>query len=96
MIIHSNCKQLRIDHELTGICKEIIEYNKTDSEWNEIESSDLFQTEKYCGGYDGIEQSFCFSYFENKKEYWFCFQLNQVSNIIFGKLQFLDLQLAER
>jgi len=95
MIIHSSRQQLQIDLELIEICQEIVAYGKTDSEWFDIESSDFFQTEKYCGGYEGQEQAFCFSYYENKKEYWFDIALNQISKIISGQLQFLELRPAD-
>ena len=97
MKIHSDRKQLLIDDELRKICQEIKKMNKSHNEWNQIESSDMFQSEKYCGGFDAIEQEFCFSYYdEDNIEYWFAFSLNDLDSIIAGKLKYLDLVKAEK
>lgn len=90
-------KQLAINEELIKICREIEAENKTDDEWSEIESCDQFQSESYCGGYDGIEQEFTFSYFDKLgKEWWFQFSLPQVSEMLGGTLQYLDLNEPNR
>jgi len=62
--------KLIIDSEFASICKEIIKENKTNLEWSSIESSDMFQTKNYNGGYDATENAFCFSHYKNNKEYW--------------------------
>ena len=84
--------QLHIDPELISICIEIEKENKSDVEWSEVESSGMFQSDKYCGGYDSIEQSFWFSYYDqNKKEWWFEINTADLKKIISGQLQYLDL-----
>lgn len=54
--------RLRVDPELQNICREITLMNKTAEEWSKVESSDMFQTQHYCGGYISEEQAFWFSY----------------------------------
>ena len=53
--------QLEVDEELKNICRQILNENKSHKEWDEIESDDMFQSPKYCGGYDAAEQEFTFS-----------------------------------
>jgi hypothetical protein len=74
-----------ITDELIGICTEIKDRNLLPSQWAEIESSDMFQSEKFAGGYDADEQEFCFSYYLTKDtEYWFQFNLYQALQISQG------------
>lgn len=85
-------KQLEIDNDLISLCKEIDAEGKTDDEWSEVESCDMFQSEKYCGGYDAIEQGFWFSYYDpSGKEWWFEITTASIPKIISGTLQYLDL-----
>lgn len=92
MKIITDKNQLKIDDEFISICREIVSENKTDDEWSEIESSDMFQTKKYCGGYESAEQEFCFSYYDTKgKEWWFQVNLPDISEISKGELKYLDL-----
>ena len=60
------------------ICKEILEQNKSEKQWAEIESDDMFQKGSYEGGFDATEMLFCFSVYENECEYWFEFPLSEV------------------
>lgn len=92
MHIITNQKQLKVDEELLEICRQIETENRTDEEWIGYESSDQFQSSKFCGGYDAIEQEFTFSYYdEDGKEWWFQFSLYQVPQMLGGELQYLDL-----
>lgn len=85
-------KQLKVDEELLSLCNEIHSAGKTDEQWAEIESCDMFQTKKYCGGYDATEQGFWFSYYDqDQTEWWFEFTTESLSKITSGKLQYLDL-----
>ncbi|MBN1906327.1 MAG: hypothetical protein JW927_14645 [Deltaproteobacteria bacterium] len=85
-------KQLKVDDELLSICNKIHAEGKSDEEWAEIESCDMFQSPKYCGGYDATEQGFWFSYYDqNKKEWWFEITTESLNKIIKGELQYLDL-----
>lgn len=86
--------ELEVDQEFAAICKQIKEENKSEAEWCLIESSDMYQTKNYVGGFDGIEMEFCFSYFsETEKEYWFQLPLTKIQAIATGKL--LKLKLRE-
>ena len=52
-----------------------------------IESSDLFQTEHCCGGYDADERAFCFSHYDaDGKERWFQVTLSEVQEVFDGNL----------
>lgn len=86
-----------IDNEFRDICNNIINKNKTKEEWAEIESCDMFQSEKYCGGFDATEMEFCFSlYNKNGKEFWFQLSLNIIKEIIDGKIDELQARKAEQ
>lgn len=71
-----------IPETLALVCREILKINRTEAEWGEIESDDMFQTEDCIGGYDADERAFCFSYYEQGREYWFQISLDQVSDIV--------------
>lgn len=71
-----------IEDELIDICEEIIEQNKSEQQWAEIESGDMFQSAMFCGGFDADENKFCFSYFSSTgSEYWFQFGLSIAKRI---------------
>jgi hypothetical protein len=62
--------KVTITEELKAILREILEENRSVSEWAEIESDDTYQTKNYCGGFDATEGAFCFSFYDkDKKEY---------------------------
>jgi len=85
---------LKINQEFKNICKEIINENKSLKEWEEIESDDLFQSQSFCGGFDGTENEFCFSFYDNEnKEWWFQLPIEEVQ--IIAKGQLTSLQLTE-
>jgi hypothetical protein len=65
-----------------SICREILEENKSENEWAEIESDDMFQEGNYEGCFDATEMEFCFSVFENGEEFWFQFPLNKIQSFI--------------
>lgn len=97
MEIHQNKPQLRIDNELKNICEQIRRENKTIEEWYQIESDDMFQSGNYCGGFDGIEQEFCFSYYDDEgKEWWFQFSFFDIEKIISGKMLYIDMREAQK
>jgi hypothetical protein len=96
MQIHRNIPQLCIDDEFKGICRQIIQEKKTLEEWFAIESDDMFQTAHYCGGFEGTEEEFCFSYIDGQgKEWWFQCSVDEVERIVDGRLQYLDMREAE-
>lgn len=78
--------KIPINTELESICVEIKEKELTEDQWAEVESDDMFQSEKFCGGFDADEKEFCFSYFPNDgKEYWFQFTLLEAKHIALGE-----------
>lgn len=92
MKVVSDRKQLNVDEEFILICEEIESENKSDEEWSAIESSDMFQTSRYNGGYDSTEQEFCFSFYDsNEREWWFQLSLPQVRLVTERQLMYLDL-----
>ena len=85
--------RLQIDDEFRAICSRIVADDKTNDEWAKIESSDMFQTENYCGGYDADERAFCFSHYDAYgKERWFQISLQQVAEILQGTLGTVDIR----
>ena len=91
MKIH-NKPQLKIDAELINICVDIKFKNKSVEEWSASQSLELFKSEKYCGGYDEIVQTFVFTYFNlNGEEWWFEITIDMLDSIIKSDLQYLDL-----
>ncbi|MGL5720152.1 MAG: hypothetical protein ACRCYP_05110 [Alphaproteobacteria bacterium] len=87
--------KIEIDNELMEILKKIASENKKKDEWCALESSDLFQTEHYCGGYDATENAFCFSYYnEMGKEFWFQFSLNELEKFIKFEKKYLLMRPA--
>lgn len=92
-MISDELLQLNVDIELQNICREILQMNKCDDEWAEIESCDMFQTSNYCGGYVVEEQAFWFSYFDaHQKEWWFELRTEQLIPVLEGELLHLDLK----
>lgn len=87
--------QLEPDAEFTSICRQIAAENKTADEWAEIEADDMFQTDRYEGGYDADEQAFCFSYWTpDGEEYWFQLALEDVAAIAAGERRSIELRPA--
>jgi hypothetical protein len=79
-------EKLEIDDELIDVCKKITNENKTNLEWQLVESDDCFQTSHYVGGWDSTEEAFCFSYYDDSdQEYWFQIDLEQVNKIQKGE-----------
>ncbi|KZN34367.1 hypothetical protein N480_22450 [Pseudoalteromonas luteoviolacea S2607] len=70
---------IEIPIEFKEILLRIEGHNLTEELWAEIESSDMFQSEIFCGGFDADENEFCFSFYErDRNEYWFQFPLDEV------------------
>jgi hypothetical protein len=84
------------DRELVEICRNIAEQGRSIQEWAEIESDDMFQTQRYHGGFDAIEEAFCFSVYRADGEYWFQFTLEQANAIAEGKTFLLTARPAQR
>ena len=85
-------ERLEIDQELKQICNEIIKLNLSLVDWKKRESDDIFQTQNYEGGFDAIEEAFCFSYYDkSKKEYFLQFPLNDVKKILNGDINYIKI-----
>ena len=85
-----------VDNEFRNICSEIVVENKTEDQWAAIESDDMFQTSKYCGGYDATEMAFCFSYYdEEQKEFWFQLTLAEIQRIVNRQIEKINIRSTE-
>ena len=84
------------DEELRGLCRAILREDLTESEWAERESDDMFQSERYSGGYDAEEHAFCFSRYEpGGQEMWFQVSLAEVQQIANGGDVLVAIRPAE-
>ncbi len=85
-----------VNDELKEICKSIQAENISVEDWREAESSDEFQSDHYCGGYDADEDAFCFSYYgAGKREWWFQITCDDVNRILCAKLTDIEVRAAE-
>ena len=83
--------KIAVDDELKRICKNIVSEKLSLFQWREIESDDMFQTDKYCGGFDTTENAFCFSYFHSEnQEFWFQITIDEVQKILSGEMIEID------
>lgn len=89
--------ELQVNGELRQICREILAANKTEEEWAEIESDDMFQSGSFVGGFDADERAFCFSYYDaGRDEYWFQLTLDEAREVAAGELQTVSARRAEK
>jgi len=89
-------KNIINDIEFISICREILKENLDLENWCLAESSDQFQSDNYCGGFDATEKEFCFSFYDSDKtEYWFQFPLSDVEEIVAGTKVELELRKVE-
>jgi hypothetical protein len=87
---------LQVTREFISICEWIAGQRRTDAEWATIESSDMFQSKSFCGGYDADEAAFCFSYYNaDGCEFWFQVTLIEVADILNGRKTDIDLRSPE-
>ena len=85
-----------IDELFIEICQQILAENKSLEEWYEIRSCDMFQNEKYCGGFESMEDEFTFSLFdENGCEFWFQLTLEDINSIVKGIKSTVDIKPAD-
>ena len=73
------------------ICREIIENDLEEEEWMDVESPDMFQNHPYIGGFEAIENAFCFSVYVNGGEYWFQLPLSDVFLIANGVKKSIEI-----
>lgn len=84
---------LKVDNELIELLQLIKLEGLSGKEWEQIEASDMFQSENYSGGYDALEAAFTFSYYDTEqREFWFQITLDEIEKIISGE----QLQIAIR
>lgn len=82
--------------ELRTICSSIIERRWNEGTWSAHESSDEFQTQHLCGGFDATERAFCFSYYSSDgREYWFQFSLVEAEQLASSAMVPLRIRKAE-
>jgi hypothetical protein len=82
---------IKLDDKFRSICQEIIETNKTEEEWAEIEASDMFQDERYCGGFDASSNTFVFGYYaDDGKQFSFLLNLKEISEVLSGRMTKVD------
>ena len=86
---------LPVDDELAAIVAEIIDANRTESEWAAVESDDMFERAGYVGGYDADERAFVFSLHADDGELWFQFTLDEARAIVTGRQKALTARPAE-
>ena len=59
-----------------------------------MESCDMFQEAPYVGGFESIENAFCFSvYDEDGTEYWFQLTLEEIKQVANGTKTMVDVYL---
>nr|WP_298791819.1 hypothetical protein [uncultured Allomuricauda sp.] len=88
--------QLRIDEEFVSICQQILKEDLDLESWALIESSDQFQTDNYCGGFDSVENEFTFSYYDkNGAKFWFQIPLADIDEVVAGTITELEIREAE-
>jgi hypothetical protein len=88
--------EIKVNDEFRTISRRILDENKDEAQWAEIESDDMFQTESFVGGYDADEEAFCFSYYdETGKELWFQLTLDEIREVANGVKQSFEARPAE-
>ena len=76
---------LPVDDELRELCGEIVAWMSNEPEWRDIEASDMFQSEHYCGGWEG-EDEFTFNYYDDEnRELWFTLSPMEVEDVAKGR-----------
>lgn len=77
--------QIPQNEELRAICQSIVGKELSLEQWAEIESSDMFQSPVFCGGFDADERAFLFSWYANDSdEYWFQLSIEEAEEIASG------------
>lgn len=88
--------ELQIPGELSEILREIVREQRTEAQWAEIESDDMFQSPSFCGGFESLENAFCFSFYnEERKEFWFQLTLDEIQRAVNGELIIIELRPAD-
>ncbi len=81
----------QVKSEFVEIAQKIKLEDKTEDQWAELESSDMFQKGDYVGGFDAIEMEFTFSLYEEGQQFWFQLPLRDVLDIAAGYKKTIDI-----
>jgi len=88
--------QLNVDTEPRTCELSIVARDQSIEDWRDTESDDEFQTENYVGGYEALEDAFCFSYYAaDGAELWFQVTLAEVAKIAAGEMSAVEARPAE-
>lgn len=88
--------KIAVDEEMKRHLGKILSENKSAQEWAEVASSDQFQSQNYCGGFDETEMEFTFSFYnDDRTEYWFQFPLSAVQSAISSPSFSFEARLAD-
>jgi hypothetical protein len=86
-----------VTQEFVGICSKIVAERRTDDEWSQIESDDMFQSDSFVGGFDATEMAFCFSYYDpSGHEYWFQLTTGEIEDVAAGRVTSINARLAKK
>ena len=88
--------KIAVTPELESMFCRILEENRSQDEWVQVESDDTFQSEHFCGGFDATERAFCFSlYSDDDKEYWFQLTLDEMRSLLEHPSSELEVRPAD-
>lgn len=80
-----------VDEKFIKICKKIKDSGKNLQEWEETGYDDEFYDLPYTGGFDHIENAFCFGYYaDNDRQYSIQLTLEEIYNVLQGKIKQLN------
>lgn len=86
----------RVDPDLVAIAREIVALARSEAEWAEVASCDMFQRGAYCGGFEATEMAFTFSFWRDSgDEVWLQASLAEVAAIASGELLDVEARPAE-
>jgi hypothetical protein len=96
-LIRTVFMQIPTNEDLRSICREISDKGFSVEQWAEIESSDMFQSDAFCGGFDADEQAFLFSWYANDNgEYWFQLSIELAKSIAAGNSPIIEGRPARK
>jgi hypothetical protein len=84
----------KFEQDFLAICKQIVLENKTNEQWAEIESDDMFQEGNYEGGFDATGMEFTFCIYISNIEYWFQLTLENVHKVYTNELTEIEVLKA--
>jgi hypothetical protein len=87
---------LAVDEELRVLCVEIRDWMDTEPDWQEIEGSDMFESEHYSGGWEGEEDGFTFSHYDDDgEERWFSLSPAEIRDVANSRLRVIETREPE-